>query len=46
MLSNSLIEQGDHLCRMVDCILGFDEHKEIIEKYKFYCNYLLSKKIM
>ena len=42
MLSNSLIEQGDHLCRMVDCILGFDEHKDIIEKYKFYCNYLLS----
>ena len=42
MLSDSLIEQGDYLCRMVDCILGFDEHKDIIEKYKFYCNYLLS----
>ena len=42
MLSDSLIEQGDHLCRMVDSILGFDKHKDIIEKYKFYCNYLLS----
>ena len=42
MLSDSLIEQGDYLCRMVDCILGFDEHNDIIEKYKFYCNYLLS----
>ena len=42
MLSDSLIEQGEYLCRMVDCILGFDKHKDIIEKYKFYCNYLLS----
>ena len=42
MLSDSLIEQGDYLCRMVDCILGFDKDSDIIEKYKFYCNYLLS----
>ena len=42
MLSDSLIEQGEYLCRMVDSILGFVEHKDIIEKYKFYCNYLLS----
>ena len=42
MLSDSLIEQGDYLCRMVDCILGFDKDSDIIEKYKFSCNYLLS----
>ena len=42
MLTDSLIKQGEYLCRMVDSILGFDEHKDIIEKYKFYCNYLLS----
>ena len=41
-LSDSLIKQGDYLCKMVDCILGFDKHEDIIEKYKSYCNYLLS----
>ena len=42
MLSESLIKQGEDLCNMVESIYGFDKDSDIIDKYKFYCNFLLS----
>ena len=38
---SNLIEKGKHIERVVESLLGLDE-KNIIEKYKFYCKYLLS----
>ena len=42
MLTDSLIKQGEDLCNMVECIFGFHKDSDIIDKYKFYCNFLLS----
>ena len=38
---SNLIEKGNHIERVVESLLGLDE-KNLIEKYKFYCKYLLS----
>ena len=38
----SLIEKGNYIENVVEQIFGFDEKKVLIEKYKFYCKYLLS----
>ena len=37
----NLLEKGNNIERVVESILGLDE-KNLIEKYKFYCKYLLS----
>ena len=41
-MENSLIKKGEDIYNVVEQIFGFDEKKDLIEKYKFYCNYLLS----
>ena len=41
-MENSLIKEGEDIYNVVEQIFGFDEKKDLIEKYKFYCNYLLS----
>ena len=42
MESDSLFKKGEDIYNVVEQIFGFDEKKDLIEKYKFYCNYLLS----
>ena len=41
-MENSLIKKGEDIYNVVEQIFGFNEKKDLIEKYKFYCNYLLS----
>ena len=41
-MENSLIKKGEDIYNVVEQIFGFDEKKDLIEKYKFYCNYFLS----
>ena len=41
-MENSLIKKGEDIYNVVEQIFGFDEKKDLIEKYKFYCKYLLS----
>ena len=38
----SFFEKGKYICEVVEQVFGFDEKKDLIEKYKFYCKYLLS----
>ena len=40
-MENSLIKKGEDIYNVVEQIFGLDE-KNLIEKYKFYCKYLLS----
>ena len=41
MEDKSFFEKGRDICEVVEQIFGFDK-KNLIEKYKFYCKYLLS----
>ena len=41
-MEDSLVEKGNYIENVVEQIFGFDEKKDLIEKYKFYCKYLLS----
>ena len=40
-MENSLFEKGEDIYKAIEMIIGLDE-KNLIEKYKFYCKYLLS----
>ena len=40
-MENSLIKKGEDIYNVVEQIFGLDE-KNLIEKHKFYCKYLLS----
>ena len=41
MEDKSFFEKGRYICEVVEQVFGFDE-KNLIEKFKFYCKYLLS----
>ena len=41
-MENSLFEKGEDIYNVIEQIIGFDEKKDLIEKYKFYRKYLLS----
>ena len=42
MEDKSFFEKRKCICEVVEQVFGFNEKKDLIEKYKFYCKYLLS----